>query len=800
MQRGGPFGEVRVLEVGGGVSAAYAARLLGDHGADVVKVETPPGDWTRRRGPFPGDRPHPERSGLYLALNANKRGVCLDPSRPADREALGRLLDWADILVHDQTRARAEALGLGAAALERRRPDLVTLSITPFGITGPYADFHAEELTLSNAGGWAPLCPSATGRPDLPPLKVAGHPCGFMAGVAGALVALACHLAARRTGVGEFIDFSVQAYTASVLENAVPQYSYMGAVATRYGTRVLVPWGIFQCRDAPVFLVCIEQDQWERLVELMGRPEWATLEVFETMLGRAQNQDVLHGLVQDWLAERPVAELYREAQARRICVSPVMGQAQLAASDHLRARGFFDEVEHPTAGRLPYLGHPVRARDGRPRLRCAAPRLGEHDAELAGLEPRAAARASAAPAGLPLAGVRVADLSWAWAGPFCAMNLAHLGADVIRFESHGRPDLYRRLPVHPPDTPASLNTAGMFNQWNQGKRSVALNLAEPRATLLLKRFVDTCDVVVENFATGVMERLGLGYDVLAERNPRLVMASISGYGQTGPCRDYMGYGPAIPPLTGLSAATGFAGGAPSEIGVSMPDPNAGITAAFAVCAALFAREHTGRGTHLDVSLWEATAAFSVEAWMDHAMNGREAERTGNRDPWMSPHGCFPCDGEDEWISIACGSDEAWQALCDVLDPSLGRDPRFHDLAGRKANEDALEEQLALRTSSRERWDLTRALQAAGVAAFPSLTARDIAMDPHLEARGFLERLPHPEVGERVHTGIPYRLRRRPNGVRCPAPVLGADTEHVLAEVLGCSAAEIEQLRHDKVLY
>ncbi|MCZ6714844.1 MAG: CoA transferase, partial [Deltaproteobacteria bacterium] len=744
--------------------------------------------------------PDPERSGLFLALNTNKRGVRLDESLQTDREALSRLVDWADILVHSHPRQRAKAAGLDAASLERRRPGLVTLSITPFGATGPHADYAAEELTLSNAGGWAGMCPAATQRPELPPLKVFGHQCGFMSGVAGATVALAAWIAARRTGVGEFIDLSVQAYIASVLENAIPLYSYKGLVATRYGVRQIIPWGIFECRDGAMFLVCVEQDQWERLVELMGRPEWATLEVFATLPGRAENQDILHSFVQEWLAEQSVDEIYHEMQKHRICAAPVMDLKQIAESEHLQAREFFAEVEHPRAGRLLHIGSALRTPEGRLPLRRAAPLLGEHDDLLTGeLAPRAAAQGTREPK-LPLDGIRVADLSWAWAGPFCAMNLAHLGADVVRFESEGRPDLYRRIPIHPADAEPSLNTSGMFNQWNQGKRSVRLNLAEPRAIELLKAYIRTCDVVVENFATGVMARLGLSYEVLAELNPGIVLASISGYGETGPYREYMGYGPAIAPLTGLSATTGFIGGGPCEVGVSMPDPNAGITAAFEVCAALARRETSGRGSHLDISLWEATAAFSVEAWMEYAMNGAQPERIGNRDPWMAPHGCFPCQGEDDWISIACVSDESWRALCAVLDASLAEDARFLRLADRKANEDALEAELMTRTRERDRWELTRAMQAVGVAAFPSLTAKDIVEDPHLNARGFLERLSHPEVGERIHAGIPYLLRTRGNGVRFAAPVLGADTEAVLHEVLGLSMTEIQQLRDDKVLY
>ena len=792
---------MRVLELGEGVSAALAARLLGDHGAEVVKVEGPEGDSSRRRGPFPGGAPDPEQSGLFLALNTNKRGVCLDLASKTGRQELDRLLDWADVLIHNCARERANTLGIDAAELERRRPDLVTLSITPFGATGPYADFEAEELIVSGGGGWANLCPAATGRPDLPPLKVFGHQCGLMSGVAGATVAMAAYTDARRTGVGEFIDFSLQAYTASVLENAIPNYSYQGLVATRYGSRILIPWKIFECRDGPLFVSCMEQDQWERLVELMGNPEWAALEVFATVRERSKNHDVVHNFVQEWLAEQSAALMYHEMQKHRICAAPVLSLAQIAESQHLQDRDFFSEVTHNGAGRLRHMA-PVACIDGtRLAVPQGAPTLGEHNGVvLGGPLPARLPRQPTQDAQLPLAGIRVADLSWAWAGPFCAMNLAHLGAEVVRFESAGRPDLYRRLPLHPKGVERTLDTVGMFNQWNQGKKSVSLNLAEPRAKALLADYIASCDVVVENFATGVMDRLGLGYEVLAERNPGLIVASIAGYGQTGPYARYMGYGPAIGPLTGLSMGTGFAGDGPSEIGVSMPDPNAGITAAFEICAALEKRRETGRGCHLDISLWEATAAFAIEAWMAYAMNGEEPTRQGNRDPWMSPHGFFPSSGEDRWIGIACRSDADWRVICREVAPELTDDDRFESFELRKRNEDALESELAARTRTRDRWELTRALQAEGVAAFPALTSEDLVNDPHLEERGFFECLPHPAVGARTHAGIPYRLRHRPNGVRAPAPMLGANTDEILSEELGYSTDEIQNLRDAKALY
>ena len=201
---------LRVLELGGGVSAAYAAKLLGDHGAAVVKVEPPGGDPSRQRGPFPGGRPNAEKSGLFLALNVNKRGVCLDLDCEAGAASLGRLLEWADILVHNLPKGRAAGLGLDAATLRERFPALVVLSITPFGVAGPYSDYVGSELIVSNAGGWAALAPATRTDASLPPLKVFGSQCGLMAGVVGAMTALAVHRDVSKTGVGEHIDLSEQ--------------------------------------------------------------------------------------------------------------------------------------------------------------------------------------------------------------------------------------------------------------------------------------------------------------------------------------------------------------------------------------------------------------------------------------------------------------------------------------------------------------------------------------------------------------------------------------------------------------
>src|SRR5215475_8186670 len=238
---------VKVLELGHMVSAAYATKLMADLGAEVIKVEEPTGDHARQRGPFPGGIVDPAKSGLFLYLNTNKRGITLDAQQ--DQEKLSHLVTWADLLIHNYSAAQMAERGIDYNAFCEINPRLVMCSITPFGLTGPHKDYKAYELTMAHGGGWAWLSPGSSDRPDLPPLKAAGHQTDFQGALAAATAALAAYYRALQTGKGEHIDFSVQAYTASYLEHNVLAYTYLGRINSRLGKRLQDPWGIFECQD-----------------------------------------------------------------------------------------------------------------------------------------------------------------------------------------------------------------------------------------------------------------------------------------------------------------------------------------------------------------------------------------------------------------------------------------------------------------------------------------------------------------------------------------------------------------------
>jgi benzylsuccinate CoA-transferase BbsF subunit len=400
---------------------------------------------------------------------------------------------------------------------------------------------------------------------------------------------------------------------------------------------------------------------------------------------------------------------------------------------------------------------------------------------------------------LPLAGVRVADFTWVWAGPFCTLQLTHLGAEVIRVETATRPCVTRMLPPWL-NGEFGVNRSGYFNQYNQGKLSLSLDLKHPRAVEVAKQLVAQSDIVCENFAAGVMDRMGLGYPVLQRVKPDIIMIAMSGYGATGPEREFVSYGPAQVPLSGMSSLTGYADWPPMHVGISYGDPTAGLHGAFAVLAALLYRNRTGKGQFIDLSQQETTIAVLPEAVMDYTMNRTQPPRRGNRDTSMAPHGVFRCAGEQRWVAIAVRDDDEWGRLAAVIGrPELATDPRFATGAARQANADVLESLLGEWTRERTPQDVTHRLQAEGIPAFPSYNNQDLAEDPHLNDGDFYVYLEHPEVGAVQHVGIPWHMSRTPCAVRRPAPCLGQHTDYVLAEILHYSEAEIAALRAEKVL-
>ncbi len=379
----GPFANLRVVEVGELASAPYASKLLADLGADVIKVERPGvGDRARRRGPYPKNQPHPEKSGLFLYLNANKRGITLDIFQPQGMQLLERLTADADVLIHNLPPPEMDRAGLSYDRLRANNPRLVMTSITPYGLSGPYRDRAAEELTLWSQGGLTYLNGAGPDTREIPPLKAFGQQAGYQGGVHGAVATAGALMAQLRDNEGQHLDVSVYEVCASQLELTYVYWPYGQRVASRLGAKPVQPLEALECKDGLIFLCCVEDHQWNAFVELMGHPAWTDEELFRGRGRRTANWDAGRLFVQEWLNEQTVQDLYHKAQARRIPFAPVSTMGDLLNSEHLNARGFFVEIRHPEAGACKYPG-PLFQMSRTPwELRRPAPTLGQHNREI----------------------------------------------------------------------------------------------------------------------------------------------------------------------------------------------------------------------------------------------------------------------------------------------------------------------------------------------------------------------------------------------------------------------------------
>jgi benzylsuccinate CoA-transferase BbsF subunit len=402
---------------------------------------------------------------------------------------------------------------------------------------------------------------------------------------------------------------------------------------------------------------------------------------------------------------------------------------------------------------------------------------------------------------LPLSGIRVANFGWVWAGPVVGQTLGFLGAEVYKIESRARIDLTRMLPpygegIRDPDRSLSNHAC-----W-AGNGSVTLNLKHPEAQALARELIARSDVVIENFGPGVMDALHLGWDELRAVKPDLVMFSMPAAGLTGPLKEIRTYGLSLTSTTGLDSLTGYRDGPPIPVENAFSDPYNGIMGAFAILSALRHRDCTGSGQHIDYSQQEAVMQMVGPAFMDYAMNGRSAGPIGNRHPCAAaaPHGVFPCAGEDRWISIAVTSDDAWQGLRRAMDaPAWATAAALASFAGRLHAIDQIHDHLATWTAAFDDYELTRRLQAAGVAAAPVLNVADLLRDPHYRARGTFIEVQHPLGFRETIYGAYVKTSRSQIEVRT-GPRIGQDNEHVFKKILGMPEERYDHLVGAQVIY
>jgi crotonobetainyl-CoA:carnitine CoA-transferase CaiB-like acyl-CoA transferase len=766
---------LRVLDVGGADSDAVG-RLLGDLGADVLKIE-PPGGTADRVA-----RPTVAGAGVAFALhNAGKRSAILDAGSATDRGRFIKLAREADILIDGGHPGRAQAFGTSCAELADRFTHLVAMSVTDFGATGPYARWRATDPVLCAMSTVLSRSGPTTGTPVLPPDGIASG----AATVQAAWAALVAYHRRLRCGRGDYVDFS---RFEAVLQSLDPPFGSEGQAAAgvkastqlwRGRPRNQQIYPTFGCHDGFVRICLLSPRQWRGMRAWLGEPEEFSDPTFDTIAARYAASEELNAAIADLFSMRTMESLVTEGQARGVPTAAVLTPTAALASAHFRAVDALTDTEIAAGTRVAVPSGPVVVNGLRTGLVTAAPTAGSHDAAW-GSTRSGPQRPAHEDGTRPFDGMRILDLGIIVAGGELGRLFADLGAEVIKVESLAYPDGLRQ----------TMPGQSMSRSWaltHRNQRSLGLDLRNPEGAAIFRRLAAMSDAVFANFKPGTLASLGFSFDELSAMNPRIVLAESSAFGATGPWSERMGYGPLVRATTGVSrlwTADGLDGF--YDATTIFPDHVVARVTAITALAALIARTASGSGAHVHISQAETAVdqlavTYVTEAARAAGLPVRDSEVV---------HGVHPCTGDDEWcvVSIRSAADRA--ALAGVLGlTELPASPR------------ELADVVSAWTTTRDKGEVTRLLQGAGVPAAPMNRAVDVLDDPQVVFRGLFTELTHPMFDAPMPTETRTAPSRDipPADLR-PAPMPGEHTREICHDLLGMDAEETERLITTGVLF
>lgn len=825
-----PLEGINVVEFAQGVAGPYAGKLLAGYGADVIKVEPPSGDSTRRVRPFradSSDQGHSDQdvedSSLFLHLNTSKRSV-IDPRTNGNPTVdLDALLAWADVVVQSEPSP-------DPIELRRQHPNLVIATVTPFGLTGPYAGFVGEEIIHYAFGG--PM--SASGAPEREPLMMGGNLGQYQCGTIAAVSILGGLAHRDRHGDGVHIDLSNVDTQVGSIDRRMTYLlyaAYRGGNVDRTGgyRQSALPNGCRPTLDGHVQISTFPN--WiPKMLSVIDDPAYA--EIFEDpdFIADEDVPEQVDAHVLGWTLTQEKQQAMETAQALGWPVTALNAPVDLLADPHFQEQKFFAPIDHGS-GPVLHPGAPVRLKQGWAVSR-PAPALGQHTDEIATelkrngasypasdlTSPDPSSPSSPSDMSLPLDGLRILDMTVVWAGPYATCILGDLGAEIIRVDNPwlfpsatrgilARPskelidDIGGIMGGYPDGEPGDRpwNRVGLFNAHARNKKSVTLNIQEPLGREAFLKLVENCDMLIENNSVDLLSKLGIDWDVVRERNPKFILLRMPSVGLAGPYKNYRGFGVNFEALCGLGSLRGYPDGDPSENeSVFHMDAASGSAGAFAALMALRRRDTTGVGELVELSQSENMLNHIGEYLIDAHRTGERHSAIGNRHSSRAPQGCYPCRGEDAWVVISIGTDQQWIDLCQLSGKDWDRDHRFGTVAGRRQHHDEIDELIASWTATLEPAEIFTACQGKSIPAAPVLHELEAMADPHLNERGMFRSNSCPDTGHHTYPGHLWRWDG-PDLKWGPLPVLGGDNEDVLHRVAGLSQAEIEKLRQERHL-
>ncbi len=780
MAEGTLLTSLRVLDLSLGDGDAVS-RILADLGADVLKIEPPGGAPTRLA--------KPTVSGVSVAFtlnNANKRCAQLDPGITEDRARLLELASTADVVVDSGNPGGAALFGTSCLQLSETFDHLVALSVTDFGNCGPYASWRATDAVLYAMSSALSRTGPTSGTPVLPPTGVASATAAVQAAWA-VLVAVYDRL---RCGRGEFIDFS---RFEAVVQALDPPFGSEGQAAVgmkspaelwRGRPRNQQIYPIFDCRDGHVRICLLSARQWRGMFAWLGKPQQFAGPEFETIAARYAASRELNAAMADLFAAETTADLVTEGRARGVPVAAVLTPAEALASNHFREVGALTDVTVAPgatvtvpAGPLVIDGVHLGHRHPPPPAGSDAPAwLSPPSAQAAPVAPRPGSR--------PFEGLRILDLGVIVAGGELGRLFADLGAEVIKIESPAYPDGLRQTP---PGKPMSRSWA----LTHRNEYSLGLDLRNPAGAELFGQLVGGADAVFANFKPGTLASLGFSYDRLRARNPGIVLAESSAFGDRGPWSAQMGYGPLVRASTGVTRLWTSPDAEPGmfyDATTVFPDHVVGRLAAIAALAVLIRRRRSDdAGGHVHISQAEAAINQLADVYVSESAKAAGLSVVPDED---AVDAVFPCAGDDEWCVISMRSPSQRSAVAELI----GREHL-------PEQRDRLIAAVSQWTSGLDKTEVVVSLQRCGVAAAPMNRAADIPADPQVVFRNLFTDMAHPLLGRPIpaETG-PAPFTRIPRAELRPAPMPGEHTYEICRRVLGLSTERIDGLISDGALF
>lgn len=780
----------RALDLTTSLAGAYCSRLLSAGGIDVTRAEPPTGHPLRRWSASGAAIAAGRNAPMFEWLAGGQESITVDAADAAHVDALLAHAGAFDLVLW------APEAAVTVDQLTVAAPGATVVALTPFGRHGPWAGRAATEFTLQALSGG----PMYRGSTAWPPMTAGGQHGEYMLGVFGATAAMVALRRAVTTGGGGVIDVSgLEAVIMTQIFNPHTMETQAGGVPTR--RRQATVGDVVRSADGYVgFAVVNKLQHWWDFCAMVDHPEWADDRGLDPAPARSNRADELNPEIEAWCAERTTAEIVELATLLRIPCIEVGHGASIPRMEHFAVERFHDV--NPTGGFLqpapPFRMHPPipGVADVHPAPAPAPPPITTR--------PRVDAppRRPATPGGIapPFAGLRVADFTTFWAGPFLCHTLGMFGADVIHVESTSRPDGARLMNHHPRTTPQWWERSPFFHATNTNKRGVTVDLGHDEGRALARRLIAESDVLVENYSPRVMESFGLSYDEVRAIRPDIVMVRMPAFGLTGPWRDRTGFAMTMEQVSGMAWLTGFPEHDPGAL-FGPCDPSSGLHAFIALCVALEHRRRTGEGRLVECPMVAGALNVAGEQVIEHSAHGVRLDRTGNRGPAAAPQNCYatadPLDGQGQqrWVALAVATDEQWAALRHALgDPAWAAEPALATMAGRHLHHDAIDARLAAWCAERTADEVVATLWPAGVPVAPAVNPIEHLAFDQLRARAFFEDVEHPVHGSSVHSTYPFRLPGHEGPVhRRPAPTLGQHNREVFVDLLGLSDAELAAL-------